>query len=90
MYFLLIYDVVNDYVTARTPHRPVHLELARKAHERGDLVLAGAFGDPPEGAMLVFRGSEAAEAFAREDPYVKNGVATAWRVKPWNVVVGQA
>ena len=28
------------------------------------------------------------EAFARKDPYVLNGLAKKWEVRPWNVVVG--
>jgi uncharacterized protein YciI len=30
----------------------------------------------------------AAEAFAAADPYVRNGLVTSWRVRPWTVVVG--
>ena len=29
-----------------------------------------------------------AEAFARHDPYVINGLVRNWRVKPWNLVLG--
>lgn len=88
-WFLLLYDVVPDYLERRTPFRPEHLKLAQAAHARGELVLAGAFGDPPEGAILVFKAADGsvAESFARSDPYVKNGVVTAWRVKPWTVVI---
>lgn len=89
-WFLLLYDVAPDYLERRAPFRPEHLELARAARERGELVLAGAFGDPPKGAVLVFKAADAAaaEAFARSDPYVKNGVVTGWRVEPWTVVIG--
>jgi uncharacterized protein YciI len=90
MHYLLFYDVVDDYVTRRAAFRNEHLALARQAHERGDLVLAGALADPPDGAVLVFRGpsSAPAEAFAKADPYVRNGLVTAWRVRAWNTVVG--
>jgi uncharacterized protein len=90
MHYLLLYDVVDRFVERRAPFRGVHLELARRAHERGELLLAGAFGEPPDGAALVFRGEDdsAAVAFAENDPYVKEGLVTAWRVRPWNVVVG--
>jgi hypothetical protein len=89
-WFLLFYDLVPGYIERRAPFRPEHLKLAQAAQARGELVLAGAFGDPPEGALLVFKGEDAsaAEAFARSDPYVANGVVTAWRVKPWTVVIG--
>jgi hypothetical protein len=37
----------------------MHLGLVRAAHARGELVLAGALGDPPDGALLVFRADSA-------------------------------
>ena len=90
VYWLLLYDVVDDYLDLRTPFRSDHLARATAAAERGDLRLAGACGDPPDGAVLVFTGADSsvAEAFARDDPYVKEGVVTSWRVVPWNVVAG--
>ncbi len=89
-YYVLLYDVVADYLEKRTPFRDAHLTLARQAHERGELLLAGAFADPVDGAALVFTTEDRSvpERFAGADPYVKNGVVTAWRVRKWNVVVG--
>jgi uncharacterized protein YciI len=88
-YFALMYEVVDGFVEKRTPFREAHLTLVRAAHARGELVMAGALADPA-GALLVFRADspEPAERFARADPYVANGLATTWRVRPWNVVVG--
>ena len=90
MYFLLLYDVVPDYLDRRGAHRDAHLGLVREAHARGELLLAGALADPADGAVLVFRGDDAtaAERFAQNDPYVRNGLVTRWRVRPWTVVVG--
>lgn len=90
VYWLLLYDVVGDYVARRAPYRAEHLALATEALDRGELVMAGALADPPDGAVLVFEGDsgDAAEAFARADPYVKNGLVTRWRVRQWTVVVG--
>lgn len=90
MHYLLFYDVADDYVSRRAQFRDTHLKLARQAYERGDLVLAGALADPVDGAVLVFRGPspQAAEAFARADPYVTNGLVTRWRVRTWTTVVG--
>jgi uncharacterized protein YciI len=90
MHYVLLYEVVDDYVARRAPFREEHLRLAREAHERGEVVLAGALADPADGAMLVFRGPTAdkAEAFAKADPYVRNGVVKQWRVRKWNTVVG--
>ncbi len=89
MYLALLYDVVGDYVQRRQPFRAEHLALGQRYHRDGKLVLAGAF-DPPDGALLVFRAGSPAEveAFVREDPYVRNGLVTSWRVKAWTVVIG--
>lgn len=56
MYYALLYTVVDDYLDRRGQFRDEHLGQARAAHERGDLVLAGAFAEPADGALLVFRG----------------------------------
>jgi uncharacterized protein YciI len=91
MHYLLIYDVVEDYVNRRASYRAAHIALARQAVARGELVLAGALANPPDGAVLVFRGSspDVAESFARNDPYVKNGLVTKWRVREWTTVIGE-
>ena len=66
--------------------------MARGA--RGDvgrqLVCAGATGAPPDGALFIFKGLAPAdvEAFVKADPYVQNGLVTAWKVSPYTVVVG--
>ena len=89
-HYALFYEVVDDFIARRRAHRDEHLRLAREAHARGELVLAGALADPADGALLIFQGESptAAEAFARQDPYVKNGLVTAWKVRNWTVVVG--
>jgi len=89
-HFLLIYDVVEDYLTRRTAYRDEHLSLARAAAARGELRYGGAFADPANGAVLAFRGADrgVAERFAHADPYVKNGLVTRWTVREWTVVVG--
>ena|SRR5437867_10016457 len=90
MHYLLIYDVAPDYLQRGGEFRNEHLALAWKACERGELILAGAFADPADGAVLLFEGSspEAAERFAAADPYVKHGLVTRWRVRQWATVVG--
>ena len=54
MYLALQYDLVDDYLERRPEFREEHLGLARAAHERGELALAGAFTDPADGALLVW------------------------------------
>ncbi len=90
MHYLLFYDGTPDYAERRTPFRGAHLDYARQAVARGELILGGAFANPVDGAVLLFRGVSpaAAEAFASSDPYVTNGVVTRWRVREWTTVVG--
>jgi uncharacterized protein YciI len=40
------------------------------------------------GLVVVFTTKEAAEAFARADPYVRNGLVTRWRIREWTTVIG--
>jgi len=90
MHYLLFYDVVDNYAEKRTPFRKDHLAHARAAAGRGELVLAGALANPVDGTVLLFKGDSpaAAEAFARADPYVTNGLVTGWRVREWTTVIG--
>ena len=91
MHYLLFYDVVPDYVTRRVPLRSAHLQYAWQAVERGELLLGGALGDPVDTAVLLFSGPSpaVAEAFAKADPYVLNGLVRRWRVREWTTVVGE-
>jgi len=89
-YFALIYYLVDDYLSRRTVFREIHLHLAREANSRGELVLAGAFSNPADRALLVFRveNKSVIEEFIRKDPYVENGLVTRWEIRPWSVVIG--
>jgi uncharacterized protein len=90
MHTILFYDVVDDYVERRGQFRQQHLELARQSQQCGELVMAGALAEPADGAVLVFRGdsTDIAEAFAKADPYVTNGLVKSWRVRKWTTVIG--
>ena len=89
-YFALFYETVDDYVARRAAFRHDHLALAREAHARGELLLAGAMADPVDRALLIFRvpDREAVERFVQRDPYVRNGLIKKWEVRPWTVVIG--
>lgn len=91
MHYLLIYDLVPEYLERRSEFRKEHLALAWKASERGELILGGALADPVDGAVLLFEGPspEVAERFAAADPYVKHGLVRHWRVREWATVVGK-
>jgi hypothetical protein len=85
---ILFYEYVEDIVELRGPHREAHLGHVRSRRDAGDLLMAGALGDPPHGAAFVFRGADPAsiEAFVESDPYVQAELVSSWRIEPWNVV----
>ncbi|MFM0733679.1 YciI-like protein [Paraburkholderia sediminicola] len=91
MHYLLMYDLVPDYLERRGVYREDHLKLAWAAAERGELQLAGALTEPVDTAVLLFEGDSpaAGEAFARADPYVLAGLVAHWRVRQWMTVVGE-
>jgi uncharacterized protein YciI len=88
MHHILFYEYVKDMIDRRGPYREEHLARIARERERGHVVMAGALGDPPHGAAIVFQDAEpgAIESFARHDPYVRAGLVTNRRIDPWNVV----
>ena len=90
MHYLLVYELAPDYLERRGEFREQHLSLAWEAHDRGELVLAGALAEPADRAVLLFRADSprVAEAFAAADPYVRRGLVRSWEVRRWNTAVG--
>lgn len=91
MHYVLFYEYVPDYLERRGALRDAHLSKVCGALDRGELVLGGAYADPADGAMIVFSAGSmsVAEDFAREDPYVLEGLVTRWWVREWTTVVGR-
>jgi uncharacterized protein YciI len=90
MHYLLFYEFVPDYLERRGQYRNEHLTLAWESNARGELVLGGAYADPADGALLLFKGESpaVAERFAETDPYVRAGLVTRWHVRTWTTVAG--
>jgi hypothetical protein len=91
MHYLLFYEFVSDYLERRAAFRSQHLQLAWESQARGELVLAGAYAEPVDGAALLFRCDSHAvpEAFAASDPYVLAGLVRRWHIREWTTVVGR-
>ncbi len=85
-YYLLFYRTIEK----RAIYRSEHLKMAKDAQQKGSLIMAGAMAEPADGAVLIFKGesSKIAQDFAKNHPYVKNGLIKSWEVRPWTVVVG--
>lgn len=86
---ILFYDYVTDnLLERRAPLRDSHLSLIREWQQDGRILMAGALGDPPHSAAIVFAVDDTDEIaqFVESDPYVAGGIVSAWRVEPWTVV----
>ncbi|HEX3825042.1 MAG TPA: YciI-like protein [Mycobacteriales bacterium] len=86
----LFYDLAEDYLERRGALREEHLALARAAHERGELLLAGAFSEPYDRALLVWATEDEAVVvqFVEADPYVRNGLVVGSEIRKWAVAIG--
>ena len=89
-YYILTYELTENYLQERGQYRAEHLGIAKNAAENGELVLGGAMDSPADKAILIFRGKDEklATNFAENDPYVKNGLVENWEVRKWNAVIG--
>ena len=85
---LLAYEYVPDIVARRAPYRDAHLAHVAAWHDGGELAIAGAFGDPPAGALFAFEVEDRSrvEEFVATDPYVVAGLVASHRIEPWTIV----
>jgi uncharacterized protein len=88
MKYVLFYESAADVRSNAPVHFLAHHARAEDFHARGTLLMTGAFADPQEeGSMAIFTTRDAAEEFARGDPFVLNGVVRAWHIRAWKEVL---
>jgi uncharacterized protein len=89
----MTYEYVEGILERRKPHREDHLALIDRFSRDHGLVIAGATGEPPTGALFVFEGDPDAiahaEAFRESDPYVHAGLVVDSRIEPLAVVASR-
>jgi uncharacterized protein len=88
MLFVIIGHDGPHGASLRPSIRPAHLENLRPLVERGKVIVGGPFTDG-SGSLIVaeFDSEAAAEQFAANDPYTKQGVFERVEVKPFRQVV---
>ncbi len=86
--YVLLYESADDVRETAPKHFAAHRARWEAFRADGSLLLIGPFADPREGALAVFTSREAAEAFARGDPFVVQGVVRAWQVREWDEAIG--
>lgn len=62
---------------------PRHKAFLDQFIARGEVVGVGPFIDPEGGNMSIFRSKEAAEAFAKSDPFFLEGAIKEYKIKEW-------
>ena len=98
MFYSIVADDRDNSLEARMAARPAHVERLQALRDQGRLLLAGPnpASDSPDPGEAGFSGSiivaefdslAAAQAWADEDPYVKQGVYASVTVKPFNKVL---
>ncbi len=84
MKYVLFYESSPEGLSEAPAHIAAHRALWNEFSTNGTLLMIGPFGNPLEGAMGIFTTREAAQEFARRDPFVQHGVTKTWYVREWN------
>ncbi len=88
MKYVLLYESAPGFMDKVPALIEAHRALWKRFHADGTLLLIGPFTDlPAGGAMGVFSTREAAEAFVREDPFVRHGLVARHTLREWNEVL---
>jgi uncharacterized protein YciI len=61
---------------------PRHKAVVDAFVNRGEVIGIGPFAD--RGNMAIFRTREAAEAFAKQDPFILEGLVKSFVIRDWN------
>ena len=61
---------------------PRHKAVVEKFKARGEVIGIGPFAD--RGNMGIFRTRAAAEAFAKEDPFILEGLVKSFVIRDWS------
>jgi uncharacterized protein YciI len=83
MKYVLYYESSPDVRQKAPLHMAAHRERWSEFAKAGTLLMVGPFADPAQGAMAVFTTRDAAEEFAKGDPFVLNGVVSHWVIRDW-------
>ena len=86
MKYVLFYESAADAAAKVPLHFAAHRARWASYQQAGTLLLIGPFADAT-GALGVFTTREAAEEFAKDDPFVLHSVVTRWSIKEWNEAI---
>lgn len=81
------FSSMQEVMRAAPEQLAAHVARSGEFHDRGELLMAGAFldnGDDPVSTMGVLVTRAAAEQFAEGDPFVLIGMISEWRIREWS------
>ena len=81
---VIFYEIGDSPMEEIRAAFPRHKALLDAFHARGDLLAVGAWANPLEGSMGVFKDRNSAEDFSRQDPFVVEGLVGKVTIKDWN------
>ncbi len=82
MKFVVIGESAGATMEALMAVYPRHKALVDAFVARGDVIGIGPFTD--RGNMAIFRSREAAEEFAKKDPFMLEGLVRAYVIREWD------
>jgi uncharacterized protein len=86
VFFETFYDSLENAVAKAPEVIAAHRARSKELHASGTLLMAGAFLNNPQeplGTMAICTTREAAEEYARGDPFVLNGMVSKWYIREW-------
>ena len=86
VFFVTSYTSIEEAQAKAAETIAAHVARSKEFHEQGTLLIAGAFlnnSDEPLSTMAVFTSREAAEEYARGDPFFLKGMVTQWYIREW-------
>lgn len=94
MSIFVVHYTYSEDTAARDEHRPAHREFLGALAREGTVLLSGPYtsiDEAPDAAMLLVRGSSAAELveLLREDPFQQQGLVEQVAVREWSPIIGQ-
>ncbi len=86
VFFVTKFKDIEEAMAKEPETIAAHLARSRELHRRGGLLMAGAFlnnPDEPLSTMAVLNSREAAEEYAKGDPFVLKGMVSKWYIREW-------
>jgi len=81
---VILYEPSGSSMDAIMAVFPRHKALIDQFDARGEVIGIGAFGGGGQGSMGIFKDRAAAEAFVAQDPFIKEGLVSKYRILDWS------